>query len=732
MDMTVNRGGRRYLALLGVSAGVITGFGGTAAVQASRARPATLTAHLAGTIAPGLNYTIPTPFTLFKGSNPAANGGHPGSYAWGVATMPDGTIAVSDIFNNRVLHYDNSGNLLGILFQTNGKSGANPYGLAIDPNDGTIYVGSAQCCGVQVYTTPSTVTPNYTYKTTIDPTGGPSSPTSRYPARMAVGSNGTVYVADMTLNLISAFSSQATGNTFQYSFGSYGTGPAQFKQPRGMAIGGGGTTGNPERLYVIDSGNYRIEVFDTGTMSNPTTHGYLYSLGATGTANYSFGGNLRGLAYDQKNNLIYVVDMGKNHTEEYLVNPNQPAGVNPPAPFGWVQNIGKADPNNATLTTCCAQPGDFSDGGREDAVDGLGQLWVADMPNFRSQIWSTSTLPKASNKFLFDAPISTSPQLPAAGAFSYPEGVGVAGDGTIVVSDSHNFRLEFFDSATSSTPYALDTADGSTLNPGQEGLRGRQNNDSLNYARNLVFNTNASSSNYGDFYLADTYNNSVHGFAENGTPLWTYGGNGTGGIDGPNQPAISKIVNTSVKSPLALPSGVAVDDSTGPNAGDIYIADSGDKRVVVISPAGALLSFFSISQFKDPRGLALDPTTGDLYVADFSGAAVYQFGVSGVWGSKTTPGSATLLGSVSTSASAGKGSSPFDVVVDPANSAIYVSDTSLQEILAFSTTSLGYLGDFAITGQPEGLSLSPTGDLYIASRSNDKILVYCNPVSGVC
>jgi DNA-binding beta-propeller fold protein YncE len=397
-----------------------------------------------------------------------------------------------------------------------------------------------------------------------------------------------------------------------------------------------------------------------------------------------------------------------------------------------VQNIGKADPNNATLTTCCAQPGDFSDGGREDAVDGLGQLWVADMPNFRTQVWSVTG---TKNKFLFAAPSSTSPQLPAAGAFSYPEGVGVAGDGTIVVSDSHNFRLEFFDSATSSTPYALDTAGGSAQNPGQEGLRGRQNNYSLNYARNLVFNTNASSPTYGDFYLADTYNNSVHGFAENGTPLWTYGGNGTGGVDGPNQPAISKIANTSVKSPLALPSGVAVDDSTGPNAGDIYIADSGDKRVVVISPAGTLLSLFSISQFKDPRGLAVDPTNGNLYVGDFSGAAVYKFTISGVWGSTTNPGVATMQASVSTSASAGKGSSPFDIVVDPANSAIYVSDTSLQEILSFGTTSatsLPYLGDFAITGQPEGLSLSPTGDLYIASRSNDKILVYCNPISGVC
>ena len=323
---------------------------------------------------------------------------------------------------------------------------------------------------------------------------------------------------------------------------------------------------------------------------------------------------------------------------------------------------------------------DFSDGGREDAVDGLGQLWVADMPNFRSQAWSVSG---AKNTFLFAAPSATSPQLPTPGAFSYPEGVGVAGDGTIVVSDSHNFRLEFFDSSASSTPYALDTAAGSVQNPGQEGLRGRQNNYSLNYSRNLVFNTIASSSYYGDFYLADTYNNSVHGFSENGTALWTYGGNGTGGIDAPIVGPAPRIGNTSVKSPLALPSGVAVDTSSGPNAGEIYIANSGDKRVVVISPAGALLSYFSISQFKDPRGLAVDPTTGHLYVADFSGANIYQFSISGTWGSTTTPGAATLVNSVSTSLSAGKGSSPFDVVVDPANSVLYVSDTSLQEILAF-------------------------------------------------
>jgi tripartite motif-containing protein 71 len=689
----MHKAGRRYLALLAVTLGVLSGFGATSVAQAARAPR--LLAQLTTLTSPTLTHTIPTPYVL--------NGGHPGSYAWGVATLPDGTVAVGDIFNNRVLHYDTSGNLLGVLFKTSGL-GANPYGLAVDPNDATIYAGSAQCCGVQVWIKSGLT---YTFKTTIDPTGGPTSTTSRYPARLAVGRNGTVYVADMTLNTISAFSSQATGNVKQWQFGSYGTGPAQFKQPRGMAVDGS----SPQRLYVIDSGNFRVEVFDTSQMSNASTHGYIYSLGATGTNPYNFGGNLRGLAYDANTNLMYVVDMGKNHTEVFHVNPT--ATSNPAAPYGWVMNVGKVDPNNATLTTCCAQPAMFSDGGREDAVDGLGHLWVADISNFRAQIWSIAG---TTSTFLFDAPSVTSPQRPAPGQFSFPEGVGVAADGTIVVSDSHNFRLEWFNSATGTNPYALDTAAGVS---GQEGLRGRQNDYSLNYSRNLVFGSN------GDFYLADTYNNSVHGFSKNGTALWVYGGNGTGGIDAANHLLGP---TSTVKSPLTLPSGVAVDNSGGSNHGDVYIADSGGKRVVVISSAGALLGTFTITQFKDPRGLAVDPSSGDLYVSDFSGAAIYRFTISGVWGSTTNPGAAALVHSVST----GTGSSPFDVVVDPSNPDIYVSDTSLGRILTFNSSTLASVGSFVITGQPEGISMSPGGDLYIASRSNDKILVYCNPTTGVC
>jgi DNA-binding beta-propeller fold protein YncE len=615
--------------------------------------------------------------------------------------MPDGnTMIVSDIFNNRVLRYDLAGNLYpssssGVVFKTTGL-GANPYGIAVDPNDWTIYVGSAQCCGVQVWTTTDHVA--YTLKGVIDPTGGPRSTTSQYPARIAVGNDGTVYIADMTLNTIQAFTSQATGSVFLYRFGGFGTGNAQFKEPRGLALDGS----TPQRLYVVDSGNYRVEVFDTSQMSNSTTHGFLYSFGSKGSTSSGFGGNLRGAAYDRTNNLLYIVDIGKNHVEAWLINP----AATTASQDAWVRNIGKPDPNLATMTACCAQPGYFSDGGREAAVDGGGNLWVGDLGNFRTQVFagSASLTPGV---FQFAAPPQSAPALPAPGAFSYPEGVGVFADGTSVVSDSHNFRLEWFDTPANNYAFTM-----------QEGARGRFNDYGFDYSRNISVNLTT-----GDFAIADTYNNSVHYFTEGGTALWVAGGNGSGGPS----PAVASVAPLAggINSTLVRPSGVSVDNSTGMNQGDVYIADSGDKRVAVVDSSGSqvgtivngLNNGLQIS-FLDPRGLAVDPSNGDLYVADFSGKKIYHFSVGGSWSAKTQ---VVTLKNIIT----GNMSLPFDPVVDSANSYLYVSDTSAQTILIFSTATQKFVSSFSVPGQPEGIALAPNGHLYIASRSNDKVLDFC-------
>ncbi len=681
------------LAAMSVALLVCTLTGATQAVASVRGSAPFL--PNAVTPNPILAHTIPTPYTL--------NGGHPASYSWGAATMPDGnSVIISDIFNNRVLRYDLNGNLYpsssnGVVFQTSGL-GANPYGIAVDPTDWTIYVGSAQCCGVQVWTTTDHFT--YTQKTVIDPTTGPKSTTSRYPARMAVANDGTVYIADMTLNTISAFSSQATGNSVLYRFGTYGSGNAQFKQPRGMALDGS----NPQRLYVVDSGNFRIEVFDTSQMSNATTHGFIYAFGGV-TGPSGFGGNLRGIAYDRSSDNLYVVDIGKNHVEQWKIDPTATS----PLTDIWVRNIGKADPNLLTLKTCCAQPGYFLDGGREDAVDGNGNLWVADMPDFRTMIFAGAAS-GTPGKYLFSAPSSSSPGLPAPGQFSFPEGVGVFADGSVVVSDSHNFRLEWLDSATNNFSFLL-----------QEGARGRFNAYGLNYARNISVNQTT-----GAFALADTYNNSVHYFAKDGTSLWVYGGNGSGGIDLALFPgAMTVAVRSAVNSQLILPSGVGVDNSAGPNSGDIYIADSGHKRVAVLDATGKFLGQIvngtnngQTINFLDPRGLGVDPTNGDLYVADFSGNRISHFTISGSWSAATAV--VTLQNTIT-----GNMTNPFDVVVDGANGFMYASDTAQKQVLIFSTATQTLVSTFAVNGQPEGIALAPNGHLFIASRSNDKVFDYC-------
>src|SRR5207253_10503264 len=85
--------------------------------------------------------------------------------------------------------------------------------------------------------------------------------------------------------------------------------------------------------------------------------------------------------------------------------------------------------------------------------------------------------------------------------------VAVDSNGNVVVSDTRNWRLEAFDSS------------GNLL--WQEGIRGQGafNPYRLNYARLVAFDPVDNS-----FALADTYNNAVKKFANDGTSEWQVGG----------------------------------------------------------------------------------------------------------------------------------------------------------------------------------------------------------------
>jgi DNA-binding beta-propeller fold protein YncE len=72
------------------------------------------------------------------------------------------------------------------------------------------------------------------------------------PKGIAVDSGGRVYVSDAQRDLVLVFQKDGT---FEYAIGGTGTSPGWFTHPAGLAIAGG-------RLYVADSHNHRIQVFE--------------------------------------------------------------------------------------------------------------------------------------------------------------------------------------------------------------------------------------------------------------------------------------------------------------------------------------------------------------------------------------------------------------------------------------------------------------------------------------
>src|SRR5580693_3119130 len=110
------------------------------------------------------------------------------------------------------------------------------------------------------------------------------------------------------------------------------------------------------------------------------------------------------------------------------------------------------------------------------------------------------------------------------------------------------------------------------------------------------------------------------------------------------------------------PTGVAVNSSlTEATAGDVYVIDTGNERVERFSSEGAYLSQwngaataakgFAFSNTADAQGVAvdnsgdaLDPSAGDVYVADVGNKVIDQFGPTGastgleLTGTCATPG----------------------------------------------------------------------------------------------
>jgi hypothetical protein len=185
------------------------------------------------------------------------------------------------------------------------------------------------------------------------------------------------------------------------------------------------------------------------------------------------------------------------------------------------------------------------------------------------------------------------------------------------------------------------------------------------------------------------------------------------------------------------PFGLAVDNSTGAGAGDLYVGETnylaGTSRVVKVkkdgtyagvefngsaTPAG---SFAFIGAEYRRGGLAVDSSTGansgDVYVADDAHNVVDRFSETGAYECQIT-GAATAsasecAGATGSNTPAG-GFSPTGVAVNKANGNIYVSDAEHKVIDEFNPGGkyIGQIADSHLTS-PAALAFDSGGDLYV-------------------
>ena len=438
--------------------------------------------------------------------------GHAGLYGWGATTMRDGSVLIGDYWNRRVLHYATNGGYLGAFIDNAGYTAdqhQSPYGLGVDPDTGDVYMADTDRRQVDRYSESGVFLNSFG----INGKSGTTPGMFRYPSRVAVHS-GLVLIADTWSNRIVAY--RPTGTVEEWAFGTTGSAPGQFKQPRGMDFDAAG------RLFVADQGNKRVQVFDVDAANNRLVFvrafGMKYNATATNPpADAVFRGDLRGLAVDDANGTVFVVDGEGNRIHKFTTD-----GV-------YLTSWGSNGSGN----------GQFVDGGREVTVDGAGQVWVGDMPNFRVQVFTNQ------GAFLPNGP--NPPRSAARRAVSTAH----------VVS-----RWTRPATSSSSTP----TTGGSPSSP-RTARRSRRGGivDAADYEFNYA-RLDAVDPNDGSVVVADTDNNRIIKYTNAGAFVWSVGGGG-GSLG-------------TYKNPHGI--DVAPD-------GRIYVADTNNGRIQVLTADGDAL-----------------------------------------------------------------------------------------------------------------------------------------------
>ena len=487
---------------------------------------------------------------------------------------------------------------------------------------------------------------------------------------VAVDSAGNVYVGDTLNHRICKITPTGVVTTLAGStLGSTnGTGTnASFWNPQELAVD---SVGN---VYVADTGNHRIrKITPDGVVSTLAGSGSLAFADGTGTnASFNFP---NGLTIDVVGNL-YVADTG-NHRIRKIT----PDGVVSTLAGSGTNTFADGTGTNARFN----QP-------RGVAVDSAGNVYVGDYLNHRirkiTPAGVVTTLAGTGTQSLINGP-------PSNATFNCPYGVDVDSMGNVYVADYNNFLIRKITVGGD----VVTTFAGRWDNP--LGWRdGTGTNAWFCDPNGLTVDS------VGNVFVADRENNRIRRITPTGV-VSTFAGSGSQAF----------VNETGAAASFFLPDHIVFD-----SVGNLYVNDSYNNRIRIITPGGTVSTFAGtgVGGFSDGTvltatfngggvsgGLAFD-SSGNLYVGDTINGRVRKITRGGIVTTLAGDGTAQYLEGTGASA---RFLNPLGIVVNPAGTLMYVTDANrIRRITSAGVTNLVAGQATAGSGNGSGASASFNG-----------------------
>jgi len=537
------------------------------------------------------------------------------------------------------------------------------------------------------------------------------------PEGVAIAASEEVWVVNQDDDQIDRFKSSGK---YKAAYGAAGSGDDQFSLPWGIAINK--TSGN---VYVSDTGNNRIE-----------------EVSSAGEFVQAFGWGVA----DGKAELEVcktACKAGKAGSEPGQL--DEPMGLTVDSHGDvWVANVGSSHVEEySEAGVFISQVGSHGSGnGQLSEPRGItvdeGELYVTDTGNDRVEEFA----PNGSYLAQFGSKGSKGGQL------SEPTGIAAnATSGDLFVSDAGNERVEEFSPA------------GKYL--AEFGTYGAEKNE-FHDPTGIAINAE------GELYVADRYNARVDQWQPpqaGGAHLiysTQFGSNGSGngqlnapygvGIDGHGNVWVADSANARFEEFSAVgsfvatygsrgtgtgqfedPSGIAVNQSTG----NVYVVDKTNGRVEEL--AGGEFKAFGSSgsgsgQLSGPSGLKID-SSGNVWIADTGNNRIDEFTASGVfvqafgWGVADGKGEREVCTTGCKAGIAGSGEGQLDEPVDItlSGSDIYIADRANRRVEEL-TTSGAYVRGFGVEGTgsgqfkaPEGIAADAAGNIYVVDGPDSRV-----------